>query len=164
MTLVCQLLTAWTLKLPLWPSDLTDACLSGTLPFLGAANSYRTELEGHKYAFRAMRDPMLLTVNVLIARAQKFAASVKMVVPELNLGENFPLIHNFLLNHSLRMRWPALSCFAHRCCCNDAEGILFVPVLNLLVLILCLLLSFITLFVRTTGCQRTLQPLLYVFI
>ena len=87
MSLVCHLLAAWTLKLPLWPSDLTDAALSGTLPFLGAASAYRSELEGHKYAMRAMRDPLLQTVNVLIARAQALAASVKMVVPELNLGK-----------------------------------------------------------------------------
>lgn len=92
MTLVCHLLTAWTLKLPLWPSDLTDAALAGTLPFLGAANTYRNELEGQKYAIRAMRDPLLQTVNVLIAKAQTFAASVKMIVPELNLGE-FPCHH-----------------------------------------------------------------------
>lgn len=87
VSLVCHLLTAWTLKLPLWPSDLTDAALSGTLPFLGAQNTYRTELEGHKYAMRAMRDPQLQSVNVLIAKAQSFAASLRMVVPELNLGE-----------------------------------------------------------------------------
>ena len=87
---MCHLLAAWTLKLPLWPSDLTSAAVSGTLPFLGAAHAYRDELEGHKYAMRAMRDPLLQTVNVVIAKAQALAASVKMVVPELNLGEPLP--------------------------------------------------------------------------
>lgn len=86
MTLSCQLLTAWTLKLPLWPSDLLDAARCGTLPFLAATVTHRGLLKGHRVAERALQFPALFSASELTAATQEFAANIKMVVPELNLG------------------------------------------------------------------------------
>jgi hypothetical protein len=86
MTLCCHLLTAWILKLPLWASDLLEAAKSDRMPFLTAVNVYKADLHGHQVAARALQSPALWSASELTGAAQEFAARIKLVVPELNLG------------------------------------------------------------------------------
>ena len=86
-TLCCQLLTAWTLKLPMWAKDIMEAAREGDLPYIAAIGLCGDLLKGHPVARRALRNPYLATSDAgLVALTQTLATNINVVVPELNLG------------------------------------------------------------------------------
>lgn len=86
--LSCHLLTAWTLKLPLWPRDILEAARDGDLPHIAAINLCEDLLEGHPIVRRALRTPFeaVATDAGLVAATHRLATNINVVIPELNLG------------------------------------------------------------------------------
>lgn len=88
VTLACLLLAAWTLRLPLWPSDLSAAALSGLLPYF--------DLQAVSAGVQAARDcplPSGLCRNVRLATDAQLIRSVRDLaqtlgidMPALNTG------------------------------------------------------------------------------
>jgi hypothetical protein len=86
-TLVCHLLTAWLLKLPLWPSDLIRAVATGELPFLAFTSHCRDIVRTCKrLAPGLLESPDLTNAATLTAQAQSTAHAIGLALPELNLG------------------------------------------------------------------------------
>lgn len=92
-TLACHLLTAWTLKLPLWPIDLQEAVREGELPFRDAVTLSNNIVANHPVAQHALRAFGTSGTGGLLALVQRVASNMNVVVPELNLGAAHALFH-----------------------------------------------------------------------
>lgn len=90
-TLVCQLLTAWLLKLPVWPGDVVRDASTGAILYLAAPLACRGLLAPPlRLLPRALR-AALPSAQALLEHAQRYAAAHCLAVPEVNIGALLPL-------------------------------------------------------------------------
>lgn len=117
-TLICHLLAAWTLKLPLWATDLNHAVTTGELPFLKFAALAEDAMQEPKLGALAqgvilapglLESPQLSSAAMLVNNAQAHAAEWALVIPELNLSA-------LLDTGGAAMWWWWWWCLLSQCC------------------------------------------------